>query len=215
MASSNTEADQSGVTYALAQVVIALLLADHADFAEILMARLVKRCPYVLPYYPMRGSLSIDDFNKLIGRKASEPTISYNQRMSGIISFYAAIIQTSPSSVPHLLSSSSLTIQHVPPYFRPEAGWKWYATILRPPLPLLDLTPLLLNTFLRMNGERFHALYGKQFVKLIQAIAEQGIDAGKVQWNKETMGDLSKTRNMIGEWLLKGKVEGTDGRVPQ
>lgn len=57
MANMNSEADLSPVTFALAQVVVALLIADHAGLADIFMARLVKRCPYIVPYYPLRGSV--------------------------------------------------------------------------------------------------------------------------------------------------------------
>jgi nucleoporin GLE1 len=49
MAGNNSETDLSPVTYALGQVIVALFCADHAEFADILMARLVKRCPYVIP----------------------------------------------------------------------------------------------------------------------------------------------------------------------
>lgn len=59
MAGNNNEPDLSPVTYALAQVVVALLCADHAEFAEIFMARLVKRCPYVVPFYPARGQVGL------------------------------------------------------------------------------------------------------------------------------------------------------------
>jgi len=154
----------------------------------------------------------MDDFNSLIGRKASEQTVNYNQRMSGIISLYAAIVQTSPTSVPQLSPSPELS--NVPTFFRPAGGWRWHALILRSPLPLLDITPLLLYTFLRMSCEKFFELYGKQYVKLLRSIAEQGIDGGAVKWNKEVQGDLSKVRILIGEWLQNGQVKGAEGRIP-
>lgn len=132
--------------------------------------------------------------------------------MSGIISFYAAIVQTSPSSVPQLTPTPSLA--SIPTYFRPEGGWRWLALIVRPPLPLLEVTALVLYTFLRMTSERFHSLFGKQYIKLLQAIAEQGIDQRKVKWNDSVQGDLSKIRLMIGEWMEKGQIIGAEGRIP-
>lgn len=132
--------------------------------------------------------------------------------MSGIISLYAAILQTSPSAVPQLASTPSL--QSIPTHFRPEGGWRWLAIIVRPPLPLLEVTALLLHSFLRMASERFHALFGKQFIKILRAIAEQAIDERKVKWNENVQGDLSKVRIMIGEWMEKGKIEGAEGRIP-
>lgn len=59
MANMNSESDLSPVTFALAQVFVALLLSGgNQELSEIFMARLVKRCPYVLPYYPLRGQVS-------------------------------------------------------------------------------------------------------------------------------------------------------------
>lgn len=132
--------------------------------------------------------------------------------MSGIVSLYAAIVQTSPKSVPQLTPSSS--IASIPPYFRPEGGWRWLALIVRPPLPLLEVTALVLYTFLRMVSERFHTLFGKQYIKLLRTIAEQAIDQKKVKWNDSVQGDISKSRLMIGEWMEKGQIQGAEGRIP-
>lgn len=132
--------------------------------------------------------------------------------MSGIISLYAAIVQTSPSTVPQLTSNPSIV--NIPSYFRPEGGWRWLALVVRPPLPLLDVTALLLRTFLRMVSERFHTLFGKQYIKLLRAIAEQAIDQQKIKWNDSVQGDISKIRIMIGEWMEKGQIQGAEGRIP-
>lgn len=59
MANMSNDADLSPVTFALAQLVVALLVAGHADLGDILMARFVKRCPYVIPYYPMRSTVRL------------------------------------------------------------------------------------------------------------------------------------------------------------
>jgi len=59
MANMNSDGDLSPVTFALAQVFVALLIGGNPELADIFMARLVKRCPFVLPYYPMRGQVSL------------------------------------------------------------------------------------------------------------------------------------------------------------
>jgi nucleoporin GLE1 len=240
MAGNNSEPDLSPVTYALAQIVVSLLLADHKPLGDILMARLVKRCPYIVPFFVSKGTVSFiyifvshrysprqgiiqltlvpllqlspEEHSKLLGRKENEPSISYKQRMSGIISLYAAIVQTSPSSVPQLTSTPSLS--SVPSHFRPEGGWRWLALIVRPPLPLLEVTALVLYTFLRISSERFHQIFGQQYIKLLKAIAEQAIDERKVKWNDAVQGDLSKIRLMIGDWMEKGQIVGAEGRIP-
>ena len=138
--------------------------------------------------------------------------MNYNQRMSGIVALYGAICQTSPSRVPRLLPAP--TLEYLPNYFRPEGGWRWLASIVRPPLPLLDVTALLLYNFLRMTAERFYEIYNRQFLKLVQAVAMQGIDEKKIRWNEAVMGDLSKVRLMIGDWLTTNTVRGAEGRIP-
>lgn len=57
MANMSNDADLSPVTFALASLVVALLVGGHEGLAEFLMARFVKRCPYVLPYHPLRGQV--------------------------------------------------------------------------------------------------------------------------------------------------------------
>lgn len=65
-----------------------------------------------------------------------------------------------------------------------------------------------------MASERFHVLFGKQYIKLLQAIGDQAIDQKKVKWNDSVQGDLSKIRLMIGDWMEKGQIQGAEGRIP-
>lgn len=40
--------------FPLARIVLGLLLRGHAALGDVLMARLVKKCPLVVPFYPTR-----------------------------------------------------------------------------------------------------------------------------------------------------------------
>jgi len=40
--------------FPLAKLVIGLMLRGHAALGEILIARFVKKCPWVLPFYPAK-----------------------------------------------------------------------------------------------------------------------------------------------------------------
>lgn len=40
--------------FPLARIVLGLMLRGHAALGEVLMARLVKKCPLVVPFYPTR-----------------------------------------------------------------------------------------------------------------------------------------------------------------
>lgn len=50
---ANTDA-----AFPLGRIVVGLLLRGHAAFGEVLFARLVKKCPWVVPYYPSRQPVS-------------------------------------------------------------------------------------------------------------------------------------------------------------
>lgn len=44
--------------FPLAKIVMGLLLRGHASLSDILCARFVKKCPWVLPYYPPQAPVS-------------------------------------------------------------------------------------------------------------------------------------------------------------
>jgi nucleoporin GLE1 len=45
--------------FPLARVIVGLFLRGHAALSEILFARLVKKCPWVIPYYPSKQAVSL------------------------------------------------------------------------------------------------------------------------------------------------------------
>ena len=45
--------------FPLARIVLGLLLRGHAALGDVLMARLVKTCPLVVPYYPSRQAVRL------------------------------------------------------------------------------------------------------------------------------------------------------------
>lgn len=52
-AQSEVSAKQEAA-FPLARVVLGLLLRGHAALGEVLFARFVKKCPWVVPFYPSR-----------------------------------------------------------------------------------------------------------------------------------------------------------------
>lgn len=82
------------------QVVVDLIGLIPA-FRTILMGLLIQKCPFIIPRYPPRQSgQSETDWKRDLGYKVTEGQVegesTYIERMSGLIMFYAAIIQSSP-----------------------------------------------------------------------------------------------------------------------
>ena len=50
---------KSEAAFPLARVILGLLLRGHAALGEVFFARLVKKCPWVVPYYPVRQRVSL------------------------------------------------------------------------------------------------------------------------------------------------------------
>jgi nucleoporin GLE1 len=44
--------------FPLARVVLGLILRGHAALSDILFARFVKKCPWVVPFYPSKQQVS-------------------------------------------------------------------------------------------------------------------------------------------------------------
>lgn len=44
--------------FPLARVMVSLFLHGHAALGDVLFARLVKKCPWVVPYYPSKQAVS-------------------------------------------------------------------------------------------------------------------------------------------------------------
>ena len=124
-----------------------MLLEKHKPFCEILMGKLMQKCPYIAPMYIQKGvcfyqltqsKTSTDEaYRRNLGYVKKddgkyESEIQYGERMCGILSVYAAIIQT--TALPH-----SYGISH---------GWTWMARILN--MPPRRITGLLIITFLEV-----------------------------------------------------------------
>ncbi|WFD22056.1 Nuclear pore complex nucleoporin component [Malassezia equina] len=68
--------------FPLARLVMGILLRGHAKLGDVFIARLVKKCPWVLGYVPERGTLTEEEHRKLLGFKTHDETLqSYVSRM--------------------------------------------------------------------------------------------------------------------------------------
>ncbi|KAJ1913274.1 Nuclear pore complex nucleoporin component, partial [Tieghemiomyces parasiticus] len=92
---------RSATAYPIAHVCV-LLCQNHPIFADILLARLAKRCPYIVPRFvlPQPGQSRPEYLKSLRYKKTNTQTPEadeqYYNRMSGLVALYAALTQTIP-----------------------------------------------------------------------------------------------------------------------
>ncbi|OMJ29002.1 Nucleoporin GLE1 [Smittium culicis] len=183
------------VCFPLASVTV-LLLQSHPPLLEMVLIRLNKKCPYILPRTIRKSSEeSKISFVKKLCFKVSENNeiesmFKYEERMCGMLAFYFAIFQ----SVPKTLESLSLRIlifawpflfinfffhfialrvkAGVNPY-PIHNGWKWISKLLN--LPVEPIYPALITTFIEIAGFTMETAYGPQFTKLLMFIKSKYI----------------------------------------
>uniref|UniRef100_V5ESZ8 mRNA export factor GLE1 n=1 Tax=Kalmanozyma brasiliensis (strain GHG001) TaxID=1365824 RepID=V5ESZ8_KALBG len=177
-------AAKQDTAYPLARVVVWLVLGGHVELADVLMARLCKKCPWVIPVWPPRRDLDEPTYRKVMGYKADETTENYSNRMSGITAFYFAILQTTPSAPP---GASSLDVDKIPLHLRSTTLWRWSVRALTPSaMAFLDhpMCPSIWSVFIEIAGTQALGLYGKQMKKLFALLLEQGVQGKKAGWLK-------------------------------
>ncbi|WFC93425.1 Nuclear pore complex nucleoporin component [Malassezia brasiliensis] len=169
--------------YPLARTALGLMLRGHGELGHVLMARLVKKCPYILGYVPERPANTDEHtYRKMLGFRPDmeESTHMYVSRMAGIAALYFACLQTALPSVAQcsgLLPSVTLAdaAQAVPDVLRPARLWTWQVRCTTPPVARQSLVPSLWCTFLEVAGIAAQERYGRQVHKLWALLLEEGV----------------------------------------
>ncbi|KAF9966186.1 hypothetical protein BGZ70_003041 [Mortierella alpina] len=182
---------KSAPAFPVAHVAV-LLFTNHPRFLDVLMARFVKKCPYVIPkYFAHDQSESTEQYFKKLGYKHSdggwEKEDKYNARQCAIFTLYCAILQTNA-----IQGQNAYPLSH---------GWTWMARIVNmPPWPI---TPSLINVFLEVCGDKYMRTYGNQARKVIQLLVRDFIP-------------LMPKKGVAGTTRLKTQLEGLlkDGYLP-
>ncbi|KAF9572237.1 hypothetical protein EC968_010103 [Mortierella alpina] len=182
---------KSAPAFPVAHVAV-LLFTNHPRFLDVLMARFVKKCPYVVPkYFAHDQNESTENYFKKLGYKHSdggwEKEDKYNARQCAIFTLYCAILQTTP-----IQGQNAYPLSH---------GWTWMARIVNmPPWPI---TPSLINVFLEVCGDKYIRTYGNQARKVIQLLIRDFIP-------------LMPKKGVAGTTRLKTQLEGLlkDGYLP-
>ncbi|CAG8720672.1 16502_t:CDS:2 [Acaulospora morrowiae] len=150
--------ESSAFSFAHVSVLIA---AWHTEFLNFLMARFVKKCPYVLPrYFDIRemDKMSVADFRKHIGYKDGEREDIYIKRMCSILALYCAIMQTQPIH-PNLKNPYSI-----------DHAWTYLARLMN--LKPKKITPFLLCTCIQITGAELIRVYRDDALKLFSVVCK-------------------------------------------
>ncbi|KAJ2352730.1 hypothetical protein GGF43_003678, partial [Coemansia sp. RSA 2618] len=180
-----------------------LVMQSFPRLAEMLMVRLVKKCPFVVPeYVAKRPGQSTGEYLKAAGYKRNddgdiESEGIYAERMAGMLALFAAIVQMPD-------------INGTPNPFPVHHAWTWLARMANmPPRPI---SPLLVQTFLSVAGPTMLRAYGRQMDKLLGVLASA--------WLAEVAGSSplavagkSNLSTFIDEYRKTGKIRECEGRV--
>lgn len=166
--------------FPLARLVMGILLRGHAQLGEVFIARLVKKCPWILGYVPERGTLKEEEHRKRLGFKTEDETFqSYVSRMVGISALYFACLQSPLDSVASCCGLDPVTsleqaVQCVPELLRPSRMWTWQVRSMTPPVSQQAIVVSLWCTFLEVAGPSALTRYKRQAAKMWSLLLEEG-----------------------------------------
>lgn len=203
----NEVSAKADAAFPLARIVVGLIMRGHGAFADVLMARLVKKSPWVIPYYPHRAEgQPREEYEKSTGRGADESITDYIQRQGGICTLYFAIL-----AVPYQTIAPTLAVQPnpqqmcdlIPPILRDTAVWTWIATLFRGNTAALPPAAHLLCVLLDIAG--FTLLkYHRQTDKLKEAI-RSAFEEGKIPGDSEA--SRARLKLLLENWDKKSLTE--------
>ncbi|CAB4398929.1 GLE1-domain-containing protein [Rhizophagus irregularis] len=185
--------------------VSVLVSTEHSDFMEkFMMARFVKKCPYVLPrYYARLSNQNINDLRKKMGYKQNEEEDAYFKRMCAILALYCAIMQTVPL-IPNRINPYSM-----------DHAWIWLARLLN--LPPQKITPFLLYTFLKVAGAQVVQVYKGQATKILYVIFKAYVHQPPPEIKAlltSSPAAMSRLKTFLEDASRKGFIE-PEGSVPK
>ncbi|WWD21609.1 hypothetical protein CI109_106095 [Kwoniella shandongensis] len=210
----NAKADAA---FPLARIVIGLLLRGHAALGEVVFARFVKKCPWVIPFFPARQpNQAREEYEKSTGRGSDESLAEYISRMAGISTLYFAILQTPLSSIIPTTSISppsptQLETLIIQPLRLPQA-WTWLALALKDPMPASPPIAHLVSAWIEIVAHEVVRVYGRgQVEKIWFAIESEGLQGGKIKGDSEAA--RQRLSLVIGEARREGGAKVPTGRV--
>jgi nucleoporin GLE1 len=130
--------------------------------------------------------------------------------MSGIIAFYFAICQTTPTAPP---GATSMDVKLIPNHFRIKALWTWQARAMSQRVLDQSLSPALWSALIEVAGPTLLSTYGKQVVKVWRLMLVEGLGQEKAAFCKMATANSAKVRlkQLLEDWSRSGQVQGATG----
>ncbi|KAE8291750.1 Nucleoporin GLE1 GLE1-like protein [Larimichthys crocea] len=179
----------------------------HPRVGEFILAHLHKKCPYAVPHYPpMKEGTPVEDYQRILGYRVDDSGVegqdSFLKRMSGMIRFYAAVIQlrwpygSKQGAAPHGLNH----------------GWRWLAQMLNME-PLADITATLLFDFLEVCGNALMKQYQGQFWKLILLLKDEYFQRIEAVTSTGQMGSVIRLKQFLETSLQSRQISPPKGQL--
>ncbi|XVE92291.1 hypothetical protein REPUB_Repub01dG0084500 [Reevesia pubescens] len=157
--------------------VIVFVTSEFPQAMDLLVAELQRACIYTVPKhvaYSKSAFGSNEAYRKAIGYREDdgkiESTKDYLKRLESYMKLYGALVQTEVANCQN--------------FHGLKEGWAWLARFLNA-LPANIYTAVALNAFLQMAGFALFRKYKSQFMKMLNIISENFLNALRAQEDPE------------------------------
>lgn len=176
-------------------------------------ARLVKKCPWVVPHWPSRTEgQSREEYEKSTGQLADEGHADYIRRMLGIVRMYFAVLALPLGGLVGTLParpSGSQLIALVPDVWRLPAAWSWIGKALTTNLAKHPATGPLILAHLETVCPALIRAYGPPQVGKLLETEKRGIEKGSIRC--DTAATRSNIQAAVAAWEQTCKLPAPKG----
>ncbi|KAF8331480.1 GLE1-like protein [Cantharellus anzutake] len=160
--------------FPLAHVFVGLLEKGHFQLGNVFMAKLVQMSSHwvVGAVITRESGQSDEDYRIALGRRpesSGETTVQYIERLGGLVTLYAAILQT-----PYQSNLPAEQLHQIPTYVRLPRLWTWIIRLVNHPGLMADrAAPVILSCILEATGEVASAMWPRQMAKLRSVLLQK------------------------------------------
>ncbi|KNE58748.1 hypothetical protein AMAG_04302, partial [Allomyces macrogynus ATCC 38327] len=177
--------------FAFAHVLV-LLFWPHPELKDYVLARLYKKCPYLIPHYPgVPVNATPEERKAKLRIKPDEDVNLYLERMAGDAALLAAIAQTEP-----LIKAAANPV---------GIGWVWTYLARVVNMPPRQPTAVLVRTVLQIAGHALLTTYRRQAYKLLAVIAQDMLP----KCPRSAVAECTRL-----QMLLEKPLERPEGKTP-
>ncbi|OMO71964.1 Glycoside hydrolase, family 1 [Corchorus olitorius] len=182
--------------------VIVLVTSQFPQAMDLVVAQLQRACIYIVPkhisYSNSSAFESREAYLKAIGYQEDqdgkiESSKDYLKRLESYMKLYGALVQTEVPGCPN--------------FHGLEQGWAWLARFLNA-LPANIYTAVALNAFLQMAGFALFTNYKSQFIKLLNIVSGNFLNALRAQEDPELRPIMAEIQAYLEDKKFLQQPEG-------